>query len=197
MLHAHSKSSAWLHERTVILMITLALMVGCGNKTYRCPTSGMMPTMGPGDVFKAELRPYEQDSPQRNDIVVFRVPKDVFGDPDRKGVKRIVGLPGDEVAFREFRLLINGAVIDEQQINIPDDVQKFQGGGAPPYTDPITILNGYIFVAGDNRSNSLDSRYFGPLPLSAVEARAQIIIKSKEKERVGRRLDLHRTGLKR
>lgn len=191
---ADSRRSSLTWRAAIGVAFVISVTSGCGDKSYRCPTSAMMPTLGAKDIFKAELNPYEAESPQRYDIVVFKLPPAVSRKQDEKGVKRIVGLPGEQISFQGFRVVINGELISEPQILVPEDVQKYEGSAAPPNTDPITVPEGHVFVAGDNRNNSLDSRYFGPIPVSAIEARALVITRANDGQRVGRRLDQNRVG---
>ena len=97
--------------------------------------------------------------PQRGDVVVFHV------DPDSDLlIKRVIGLPGDRVEIRSGQVIINGDLLDEPYIT------------RPTYGDygPVDVPPLHIFVLGDNRGFSNDSRAFGALPLDSIIGRAWI-----------------------
>lgn len=96
-------------------------------------------------------------NPQRGDVVVVRIESSAV-----PLIKRVIGLPGDRVAIRGGRILINGRLLDEPYLT------------GPTYGDygPIDVPPLHLFVMGDNRSFSNDSRNFGPVPLKDVIGRA-------------------------
>ena len=93
---------------------------------------------------------YRFSEPKRGEIVVFRYP----ADRRRKFIKRIVGLPGDEISIRNGYLYINGQRIIESSINGPT-----YGAYGSPVFGPVIVPEDSYFVMGDNRRNSDDSRY--------------------------------------
>jgi len=96
-------------------------------------------------------------NPQRGDVVVIQVESSAV-----PLIKRVVGLPGDQIAIRNGQLLINGLPLDEPYL------------AGPTYGDygPVDVPPLHLFVMGDNRSFSNDSRNFGPVPLKDVIGRA-------------------------
>jgi signal peptidase I len=104
------------------------------------------------------------------DVVVFRYPDDRTKD----FIKRVVGLPGDAVEVRDRAVYINGARWDD-----PYGVQK--GGVFGEVTEknlsfgPYTVPEGKVFVMGDNRDRSSDSRYWGPVPIEDIRGKAFVI----------------------
>jgi signal peptidase I len=97
---------------------------------------------------------YRWHGPRRGDIVVL---------PDPTGgpiplIKRVVGLPGERVTIAAGRVYIDGIPIDESYLT-----QETQGGGRSWLVPPL-----HVFVLGDNRGNSKDSRYFGPVPIETI-----------------------------
>jgi signal peptidase I len=103
--------------------------------------------------------------PARGDIIIFEYPKD----PDVDYIKRIVGLPGDVIELREKQLFRNGAKVEEpfaQYIaTIAQDPRCINFG-------PVTVPENHYFVMGDNRDNSLDSRFWGFVKREAIRAKA-------------------------
>lgn len=127
------------------------------------------------DTFLHGALPYRR--PERGDVVVFRYPED----PRRDFIKRCVAVGGDTVAMRDKQLFVNGEPVDEPYVvhkdpnvwpNRPDIPARFR------YRDnfgPSRVPEDSIFCLGDNRDNSHDSRFWGPVPLSYVKGRAVLI----------------------
>lgn len=156
------------------------------------PTGSMKPTILEGDrVFVNKVaydlkvpftrwRISEWANPRRGDIVVLDSPYD-----GKRLVKRVIGLPGDEVAMKDHRLIVNGAFLGYQRAGLSRDlladtddpadvrVARESTGGethlimvtpdkpAMPSFEPVTVPPGQYLVMGDNRDNSFDSRWFG------------------------------------
>jgi signal peptidase I len=127
-------------------------------KAFRIPSASMEPALMIGDrIWARRMASYS-----RGDIVVFRP-------PDRPGedyVKRVAGLPGESVALRNGRLVVGGRRVPE-----PWAVFALRGGPGRDF-GPVRVPPDCVFVLGDNRDNSRDSRYFGPVPLRSVFGRA-------------------------
>jgi len=129
------------------------------------------------------LLPYR--APRRGDVVVFRYPED----PRRDFIKRCVALPGDVVEMRGKQLFINGEALDETYAVHKDD-QVWPDSPMVPHSKrirdnfgPYTVPDDSVFCLGDNRDNSLDSRFWGPVPMSYLKGRAVLIYWSYEAER--------------
>jgi signal peptidase I len=115
------------------------------------------------------LRPVE-----RGDIVVFRSPKE----PTLDLVKRCVAVGGDSVRGVDQQLYINGKAVDDSSYAVHKGTEGLGIFGAPPLRDsfgPVAVPTGHYFCMGDNRDNSYDSRYWGPLPGHLVKGRALFI----------------------
>ena len=127
--------------------------------------------------------PYRE--PQRGDVVIFKFPED----PRRDFIKRCVAVAGDTVEMRSKQLYLNGEprnepyVVHKDERVWPDVPGSPASGRRRDNLGPFTVPEGTIFCLGDNRDNSLDSRFWGPVPLSYVKGRAVLIYWSYEAER--------------
>ncbi|MFJ8847821.1 signal peptidase I [Streptomyces cyaneofuscatus] len=145
-------------------------------KPYAVPTDSMSPTVNAGDRVLAER--IEGADVRRGDVVVFT--DSVWGDTPM--VKRVVGVGGDTVACcdKEGRLTVGGTPVDEPYINRGPAAAGTRGP-ASPQDFSAKVPKGQIFLLGDERSTSLDSRVHledagqGSVPLSAVQARVDAV----------------------
>jgi signal peptidase I len=110
----------------------------------------MSPTLNDGDLI---LVARSFDELERGNIVVFYYPPD----PSQSHIKRIIGLPGEEVEISERKVLINGKVLEESYVNPTTNQSRIS-------FSKISLPNDNFYVMGDNRDNSNDSRLWGPLP---------------------------------
>ncbi|MGZ4691981.1 MAG: signal peptidase I, partial [Acidimicrobiia bacterium] len=142
-------------------------------QAFYIPSDSMVPTLKTDDRVIVNKLSYHLHSVHRGDIVVFTTPKGPDGkpiDPTIKDlVKRVIGLPGDVISAKDDHILIDGKALHEPYLpqgSVSDCTsfvaQCFPVGKIPP--------NEY-FVMGDNRSNSRDSRYFGPIRRSEIVGR--------------------------
>ena len=125
----------------------------------RVPSGSMSPTLQAHDRVLTNKLAYDFADPNRGDLVVF---EGIDPKKDDRLVKRVVGIPGDTVAIRNGTLLVNGEPPYE-----PYKKEKYDAEKAPPNTHsfgPATVPKDHVFVMGDNRANSRDSRTFGPVP---------------------------------
>lgn len=184
------------------LAIGLALIVRSYLVTaYKVPTGSMQPTLKPGDFIFASRISYGVQIPFRSEVLNYSLPE--HGDlvifsysqqPDVTYVKRVVGLPGDRVQLVKGRLVINEIpaeyekVQDQQQDNpnaeLFDIFQErtqghsrrviFQKRGVEDF-GPFVVPPEEIFLLGDNRDASDDSRYWGTVPMSQVKGQVVLI----------------------
>jgi len=161
---APRKKSGGAIEYLVILLISFALVFGFVRpfvmEAFWIPSGSMIPTLEIGDRVLVNKFIYRFTEPDRGDIIVFRS----VDNPNEDLIKRVVALPGDEIAVRRGRLLLNGEPQKEPFTN-----KKFPDRSFYART---TVPEGHVFVMGDNRGNSADSRVFGPLPKKNIEGEA-------------------------
>ncbi len=153
---------------------------------FRIPSGSMMPTLLEGDFIFVKKFAYglrlpvtenkviETGDPERGDVIVFRLPSD----PSVNYIKRVIGLPGDQIVYERQRLTINGDTVDLERapgssITAPVYVEDLDGR-----VHDILVMNeqfstrdgtyrvpeGHYFVMGDNRDRSRDSRFIGAIP---------------------------------
>ena len=184
----------WKWVRPIVVLVVVMGAIRSSLADWNdVPTGSMNPTILEGDrIFVNKLAydlkvPFTQwrlarwDAPQRGDIIVFESPAD-----GTRLVKRVVGLPGDVVELRDDRLIINGQAVAYEDID-----ESASGVRATELLDsrahaiqvlplvramrdygPVTVESGHYFVMGDNRDNSLDSRYFGTVRMDLIAGRA-------------------------
>lgn len=153
---------------------------------FRIPSGSMKPTLVVGDFIfvkkfsyglrlpVTETKIIETGQPQRGDVAVFRLPSN----PSVNYIKRVVGLPGDEVVYERQRLTINGVMMDlsktsESYDNAPIYLEDLDGrvhrilvhdGGNSRKDGVYVVPEGEYLMMGDNRDRSKDSRYIGMIP---------------------------------
>lgn len=134
-------------------------------QAFYIPSGSMEPTLEPGDFILVNRLVYDFHPPQRGDIIVFPFPRDEHWD----FVKRVIGLPGDRVEAQDGRVWVDGQPLEEGYL--PQAVS----GLATTDLLPRRVPPGQLFVLGDNRSASLDSRYWGTVNEHKVIGKAILI----------------------
>jgi signal peptidase I len=145
-------------------------------RTFSVSSGSMAPTLRLHEWFVVDTAYYRGHAPARGELVVYRLPRD----PDALYVKRIVALGGDRIEFRDGRALVNGTPLSEPYI---------EAGPRTPYNTmaAVTVPAGHMFVAGDNRANSTDSRVaaHGTVPVQNLVGRGTEIFWPQDKSRAG------------
>jgi signal peptidase I len=138
--------------------------------SYRIPSASMEPTLHgctgcDNDRVLANKFIYRFSEPERGQVVVFRSVED----DEALLIKRIVGVPGDEILLRGGTLYVNGEPQKEPYLHANPCVRYVPKTCA---FGPVKVPTGHVFVMGDNRANSHDSRFFGPVPEQNLEGEA-------------------------
>jgi signal peptidase I len=123
--------------------------------------ASMEPTFQSGDYIFTSKVTYKFRSFERGDVIVFKSPKN----PDIEYIKRIIGLPGDNILFKDGKLYINGKLIEENYISAQTNLWE---GGFTKEGVSFNVPEDELYVMGDNRPRSSDSREFGPIVLDSV-----------------------------
>ena len=168
--HKPSLPVAWYGRWYTVLGIPVGYVVVAFAITrllfmpYYLPSQGMLPSFGVDDKFLASRRSYDFHNPARGDVIAFHVARKnaVF-------IKRIIGLPRDRVTMRGGVVFVNGRAAAQSPrgggyyteviSGRAYVIRKRAGGGSFDDTDEVTVPAGQYFVLGDNRDNSLDSRF--------------------------------------
>jgi signal peptidase I len=108
--------------------------------------------------------------PEREDIIVFKFPRD----ERRDFIKRVIGLPGDLLEVRRQKIYVNGKLLEDSHAR---HTEPASDSSLVPRDDfgPVLVPDGYVFVMGDNRENSQDSRYWGFLNVEKIRGKALMI----------------------
>ena len=155
-----------------------------GYESFNIPSGSMAPTLVAGDYILSDAWHYDENEPKRGEIVVFITPTPSYarnwphqGDSVTY-VKRLVGLPGDEIIYEKHRLMINGEAVHLEKAadatrEVPRFIERLDQrehdilitNPTFSYKDGIyRVPEGHYFLLGDNRDNARDSRFFGPVP---------------------------------
>jgi signal peptidase I len=152
-------------------------------EAFKIPSGSMLPTLQIGDyVLITPLRYgarlpgfggwlWRWSSPQPGDIIVFLAPKE----PAQDYVKRVVAVAGEVVEIRDKQVLVDGQPRDLPGGYFADGLQHVQYSGPRDNFGPAAVPPGHVFVLGDNRDQSIDSRFWGFVDVDDVEGKAMLI----------------------
>ncbi|MES1240827.1 MAG: signal peptidase I [Acidobacteriota bacterium] len=159
-------------------------------RTFRLVSANMESTIHEGDLFFADLTYYRGAAPGRGDVVLF----ERAGRPGNWSVARVIGLPGEEIQVRDKRVLLDGRPFPDRWAHHTDPAihpvnALFPGPLRQRDQYPARIVPaGTVFLLGDSRDNSYDSRFLGPVPLSALRGRVLYVYWSADGAGIGRPL---------
>jgi signal peptidase I len=165
------KRSAIEWTLVIVGAVVVALVIKVTTvQAFYIPSASMEPTLQVGDRVLVNKWSYRVHDVNRGDIVVFERPPGE--DSNIKDlIKRVIGLPGETLTIEDNHVLINGKVLDEPYLPAGTLTQSVGTHGCAP-ADPCVVPEGEVFVMGDNRTNSKDSRYIGPIKESSIVGRA-------------------------
>jgi signal peptidase I len=165
------KRSVWReYAESLIVAVLLALAIRAFVfQAFVIPSGSMLPTLRIGDYLLVNKFVYLFRPIRRGDIIVFKFPQD----ESRDFIKRVVGLPGETLEIRDRQVFINGRPLRESHA-VYSEPPLLRAPG-PYRLGPVVIPPGHLFVMGDNRDNSLDSRSWGMLEDAKVVGEASLI----------------------
>jgi signal peptidase I len=179
------KSVVREYAESIIIAVVLALVIRTFVvQAFKIPSGSMEETLLIGDhilvnklsygvqlpIMDSKIRPLGlAGDPQRGDIIVFPFPRD----PSRDFIKRVVALPGERIEVRNHRAYVNGEPLKEPYVKL--DERAATQPSRYSHWGPEVVPPGKLFVMGDNRDNSADSRDWGFLDSEQVKGRAFII----------------------
>jgi signal peptidase I len=176
--------------REAVVLVGTAMLIAFLIKSFVAqaffiPSGSMIPQLNVGDRVVVSKVAYRLHDPHRGDIVVFDAPNQVEAKDDEalprkvvrgilesiglstpsteEYIKRVIGLPGEKVEGRDGRVYVNGRELVEPYLPQGPTTRDFE---------PVTLGDGQLWVMGDNRENSSDSRVFGPIAEATVVGRA-------------------------
>jgi signal peptidase I len=174
----HSGAGRWLREWSLVLGIALgaALIIRLFVfQPFYIPSGSMLDTLHVHDRILVNKLSYKLHDIRRGDVIVFDRPSGwEVGDDVKDLVKRVIGLPGDTLTFRDCAVYVNGQPLDEpytggQCTNPPNQSVD------PDHDGSVKVADDSVFVLGDNRGDSSDSRINGSVPENKVVGRAFVV----------------------
>jgi signal peptidase I len=170
-----ARSSRWLREGIIVVVVAVLVAVLLRTfvvQTFYIPSGSMEPTLQIGDRILVNKLSYDLHPVHRGDIVVFgRPPAENCGGPQVNDlVKRVIGLPGDVLSLSGGYVYVDGRRLDETWLPESEQGVTTAGPAGTSYSlvHPYRVPPDDYFVMGDNRTDSCDSRYWGPIPGSLI-----------------------------
>lgn len=193
---AKNKILDWIKSLLIALILALFIRTFI-VQAYKIPSGSMIPTLLIGDYLLVNKLAYGLKNPfteeffylwklpERKEIVVFTYPLDKKLD----FIKRVIALPGDTIEIVNKKVYVNGIPLEESYVQwnsseiFPKNLSPRDNFG------PVVVPPGYIFVLGDNRDQSYDSRFWGFVPVKFLKGKALIIYFSWDSQKFKIRLD--------
>jgi len=177
-----SKVAEWV--KSIVIALILALFIRTFFvQAYKIPSGSMIPTLLVGDYLLVNKLSfgvrnpikdgflYQWSLPKHQEIVVFTYPEDKKLD----FIKRVIGLPGDTVEIINKKVFVNGKPLQEPYVQFTDKEIYPKEISPRDNFGPVVVPRDAIFVLGDNRDQSYDSRFWGFVPLQSLKGKALII----------------------
>ncbi|MDE2321999.1 MAG: signal peptidase I [candidate division NC10 bacterium] len=167
------------YAEAVIIAIILALVVRTFVvQAFKIPSGSMLQTLQVGDHILVNKFLFWFTEPQHGDIIVFKYPQD----EERDFIKRVIALPGEKVEIRAKQVYINDKPLTEPYA-IHLDPATIENPGSPRDSfGPVVVAPGHLFMMGDNRDYSMDSRFWGFLDMKKIRGKAFMIYWSWDSE---------------
>ena len=161
---------------SILAMIAVVVLCVIALRTfvfvpYEIPSGSMEETIKTGDMVFSEKVTYYMREPQPGDIVTFDDPEVA----NRTLIKRVIALGGQTVDLQDGHVVVDGVVLDEPYTLGKESYPLNRTAAGVDISFPYTVPEGSVWVMGDNRTSSQDSRYFGAIPVSSITGRAALI----------------------
>jgi signal peptidase I len=171
----------WIKEAAVVVVVAVLVAVllrAFVVQTFFIPSGSMEPTLQIGDRILVNKLSYHLHGVDRGDIVVFsRPPTENCGGPEVNDlVKRVIGLPGDVISLLNGSVYVDGKKLDETWLPASEQGITVAGpaGNSSNLARPYRVPADNYFVMGDNRTDSCDSRYWGPINRSLIVGKVEL-----------------------
>ena len=175
------RTSRWLREAIIVVIVAVLVAVLLRTfvvQTFFIPSGSMEPTLQVGDRILVNKLSYHLHGVGRGDIVVFsRPPAENCGGPEVNDlVKRVVGLPGETLSLSGGDVYVDGRRLDESWLPASEQGVTRPGPSGTPYSlqHAYRVPANDYFVMGDNRTDSCDSRFWGPISRSLIVGKVEM-----------------------
>ena len=175
--HAEKGTTSWV--KTLLSIVIMVAKVAAATELlrvfvfvpYEIPSGSMEETIMTGDMVFSEKVSYYMRAPQRGDIVTFADPE-VAG---RTLIKRIIATEGQVVDLVDGSVVVDGVALNEPYTKDKPSYPLYRTANGGDVSFPYTVPQGYVWVMGDNRTSSQDSRYFGAVPVANITGRGALV----------------------
>lgn len=155
-------------------------------RSFKIPSGSMEPAIRIGDHLIADMTAYRSAKPSRGDLAIFISPED----PNVRLTKRVIGLPGERIEIRHKVVYVNGQRLEDPWGHYSQDQPAFGDPLSSALRNrddlaPVPIPEKAVFLIGDDRDNSYDSRFYGPVDLSLLQGRPLYVYWSPDRSRIG------------
>jgi signal peptidase I len=175
------KQTRWWVELLAVAVVAVVIAIVLRTfvvATYSIPSASMEPTLMIGDRIVVDKLSYHLHGVGTGDIVVFSTPANeaCAGPPVTDLVKRVIALSGQTISLSEGKVYINGSLLPEPWLPAAIRSETYPGPSAAPYSlhHPYRVPGGDVYVMGDNRPESCDSRYWGPIRQSTIVGKVDL-----------------------
>lgn len=145
---------------TLLLSVVLFFLINAVSARIKIDGSSMEPNLHHGEFVIVSKINYRIGEPNRGDVVVFDFPRNIT----QEYIKRVIGLPGEQILIEDGIVFVDGTMLSEPYLNM-----------APQYEGEWVVAEGTLFVLGDNRNNSSDSHTWGLVPMNNVIGEALLV----------------------
>jgi len=145
---------------TLLLSVVLFFLINAVSARIKIDGSSMEPNLHHGEFVIVSKINYRIGEPNRGDVVVFDFPRNIT----QEYIKRVIGLPGEQILIEDGIIFVDGTMLSEPYLNM-----------APQYEGEWSVAEGTLFVLGDNRNNSSDSHTWGLVPMNNVIGEALLV----------------------